>query len=163
MYVFGFCSIFLAFWFHYLGRCCWQSALLFQDVTKVWRESNKHSKKLFSVYAFYLEYYSTLMRQEPVAVAERSEAWTVFDRSEAAISGSNSSFGMDVYCVSAFFCVYVALCLGRGLAASHTACDWSRNWVVSPLFLYGRKGASGKKKMRRKTCHVKRRFWFGKL
>jgi hypothetical protein len=31
-----------------------------------------------------------------VAVAERSEAWTVFDRSEALIAGSNPHYGMDV-------------------------------------------------------------------
>jgi hypothetical protein len=30
------------------------------------------------------------------AVAERSEAWTVFDRSEAVTAGSNSALGMDV-------------------------------------------------------------------
>jgi hypothetical protein len=33
---------------------------------------------------------------QPVAVAERSGAWTVFDRSEAVIAGSNSALGMDV-------------------------------------------------------------------
>jgi hypothetical protein len=33
---------------------------------------------------------------EPVAVAERPEAWTVFDRSEAVIAGSNLALGMDV-------------------------------------------------------------------
>jgi hypothetical protein len=31
-----------------------------------------------------------------VAVAERSEEWTVFDRSEAVIAGSNPALGMDV-------------------------------------------------------------------
>jgi hypothetical protein len=33
---------------------------------------------------------------QPVAVAERSEAWTVFDHSEAVIEGSNPALGMDV-------------------------------------------------------------------
>jgi hypothetical protein len=33
---------------------------------------------------------------EPVTVAERSEAWRVFDRSEAVIAGSNTALGMDV-------------------------------------------------------------------
>jgi hypothetical protein len=32
----------------------------------------------------------------PVAVAERSEAWTVFDHSESVIAGSNPALGMDV-------------------------------------------------------------------
>jgi hypothetical protein len=32
----------------------------------------------------------------PVAVAERFEAWTVFDRSEAVIAGLNPALGMDV-------------------------------------------------------------------
>jgi hypothetical protein len=32
----------------------------------------------------------------PVAVAERFEAWTVFDRSEAVIAGSDPALGMDV-------------------------------------------------------------------
>jgi hypothetical protein len=53
---------------------------------------------------------------QPVTVAERSKAWTVFARSEAGIVGSNPTQDMDVWCVCAFFCVYVVLCLGRGLA-----------------------------------------------
>jgi hypothetical protein len=32
----------------------------------------------------------------PVAVAERSEAWAVFGRSEAVIAGSDPALGMDV-------------------------------------------------------------------
>jgi hypothetical protein len=55
---------------------------------------------------------------EPVTVAERSEACTVFARSEAGIVGSNPNQGMDIWCVCAFFCVCVVLCLGRGLATS---------------------------------------------
>jgi hypothetical protein len=42
---------------------------------------------------------------EPVTVAERSKACTVFDRSEAGIVGSNLTQGVDVWC--AFFCVCV--------------------------------------------------------
>jgi hypothetical protein len=44
-----------------------------------------------------------------IAVAARSEAWTVFARSNAGIMGSNPTQGMDV-CVR-FFCV----CIGSGL------------------------------------------------
>jgi hypothetical protein len=50
----------------------------------------------------------------PVTVAERSKACTVFASSEAVIVGSNSAQGMDVWCVYAFFCVCVVLCLGSG-------------------------------------------------
>jgi hypothetical protein len=32
----------------------------------------------------------------PVAVVEQSQAWTVFDRSETAIAGSNPALSMDV-------------------------------------------------------------------
>jgi hypothetical protein len=50
----------------------------------------------------------------PVTVAARSKAWTVFARSNAAIVGSNPTWGMDV-CVR-LFCVCVVLCVGCGLA-----------------------------------------------
>jgi hypothetical protein len=33
---------------------------------------------------------------EPVAVAEQSEAWTVFDRLEGVIEGPNPALRMDV-------------------------------------------------------------------
>jgi hypothetical protein len=36
------------------------------------------------------------MTQASVAVAERSEAWTVFDRSETVIAGSDPALVMDV-------------------------------------------------------------------
>jgi hypothetical protein len=58
-----------------------------------------------------------ILRNGPVTVAERSEACTVFARSEAGIVDSNPTQGMDV-CVCAFFLVCVVLCLGRGLATS---------------------------------------------
>jgi hypothetical protein len=54
---------------------------------------------------------SVLYAEEPVTVAERSKACTVFARSEAGIVGSNPTQGMDVRCVCAFFCVCVVLCL----------------------------------------------------
>jgi hypothetical protein len=38
----------------------------------------------------------------PVTVAERSEACTVFTRSEAGIVSSNPTQGVDVWCVHAF-------------------------------------------------------------
>jgi hypothetical protein len=42
----------------------------------------------------------------------------VFARSEAGIVGSNPTQGLNVWCVCAFFCVFVVLCLGRVLATS---------------------------------------------
>jgi hypothetical protein len=53
----------------------------------------------------------------PVTVAEWSKARTAFARSDAGIVGSNSTQGMDVWCMC-LFCVCVVLCLGRGLATS---------------------------------------------
>jgi hypothetical protein len=46
---------------------------------------------------------------EPITVAERSEAWTVFARSNAGIVGSNPTQGMDVY-VSVYY-VFVLSCV----------------------------------------------------
>jgi hypothetical protein len=43
--------------------------------------------------------FHTLRESEPVTVAERSEACTVFARSEAGIVGSNPKNGMDAWCV----------------------------------------------------------------
>jgi hypothetical protein len=67
-------------------------------------------------------FFALYMKRRPVRVAERSEACTVFARSEAAIMGSNPTQGMDLWCVCvcvcAFVCVYVVLCLGRGIATS---------------------------------------------
>jgi hypothetical protein len=54
----------------------------------------------------------------PVTVAERSKTCNVFARSEAEIVGSNHTQDMDVWCVCAFFCVCVVLCLSRELATS---------------------------------------------
>jgi hypothetical protein len=55
--------------------------------------------------------------ERPVTVAERSKIWTVFDRSEAGIVGSNPIQQMDVWFMC-LFCVCVVLYLGRGLATS---------------------------------------------
>jgi hypothetical protein len=52
--------------------------------------------------------------------AERSESCTVFARSEAVIVGSILTQGMNVWCVYAFLCVCVVLCLGSGLATGQS-------------------------------------------
>jgi hypothetical protein len=57
------------------------------------------------------------VRHDSVTAAERSEACTVFARSEAGIVASNPTQGMDVWYVC-LLCVCVVLCLGRGLATS---------------------------------------------
>jgi hypothetical protein len=51
---------------------------------------------------------------QPITVAARSKAWTVFARSNTGIVGSNRTRGMDI-CVR-LFCVHVVLCVGSGLA-----------------------------------------------
>jgi hypothetical protein len=68
-----------------------------------------------------MKYYSG----RPIAVAARSKAWTVFAHSNTEIVGSNRTQDMDV-CVR-LFCVYVVLCVGRGLAAG-----WSPVQAVLP-------------------------------
>jgi hypothetical protein len=55
-----------------------------------------------------------LVNIEPITVAAQSKTWTVFDRSNAGIVGSNTTQGMDV-CVR-LLCVCVVLCVGSGLA-----------------------------------------------
>jgi hypothetical protein len=75
--------------------------------------------------------YLRLILLGPVTVAERSEECAVFARSEAEIAGSNPTQGMDVWCVCAFFCICVVLCLVRGLATS-----WSPVQGVLPSVNY---------------------------
>jgi hypothetical protein len=58
--------------------------------------------------------FSMGMTGQPITVAARSKAWTVFARSNAGNVGSNPTQGMDV-CVR-LFCVCVVLCVGSGLA-----------------------------------------------
>jgi hypothetical protein len=47
-----------------------------------------------------------------ITVAARSEAWTVFARSDAGIVRSNPTQGMNI-CVN-LFCLYVGLYVGSG-------------------------------------------------
>jgi hypothetical protein len=68
---------------------------------------------------------------------------------------------MDVWCVCAFSCVCVVLCLGRGLATSWSPVQGvlpsvrSRNWEIRPML---RSGSRGRKKktlsMREARCDV---------
>jgi hypothetical protein len=74
---------------------------------------------------------------EPVTVAERSKAWTVFAFSVAEIVGSNSIYGMDVLYVYAFVlcscCAVLRLWPWDGLMTrtrSPSVCaKWLRNWI----------------------------------
>jgi hypothetical protein len=66
------------------------------------------------------------MFSAPITVATRSEAWTVFARSNTGIVGSNPTQGVDV-CIVRLFCVCVVLCVGRGLATG-----WSTVQGVLP-------------------------------
>jgi hypothetical protein len=47
----------------------------------------------------------------PVTVAARSKAWTVYERSDAEIMGSNPTQGMDVWCVIYVYSVFVLSCV----------------------------------------------------
>jgi hypothetical protein len=53
---------------------------------------------------------SLLINAQPVTVAERSKACTVFARSEVGIVGLNPIQGMDVWCLCV--CVCVCVCVG---------------------------------------------------
>jgi hypothetical protein len=70
-----------------------------------------------------------LSMREPITVAARSKAWTVFSHSNTGIVGSNSTQGTDV-CLR-LFCVCVVLCVGSGLATG-----WSHIQGVLPT-VYG--------------------------
>jgi hypothetical protein len=59
--------------------------------------------------------FNSIIIFQPVTVAERSKACSVFARSEAVTVVSNPTQGMDVWDMYAFFCVCVILCLGSGL------------------------------------------------
>jgi hypothetical protein len=61
----------------------------------------------------------------PITVAARSKEWTVFVRLNAGPVDSNSIQGMNVYV--RLFCIYVVLCVGRGLTT-----DWSPVQGVLP-------------------------------
>jgi hypothetical protein len=54
-------------------------------------------------------FFNFLIYTQPITVAARSKAWTVFARSYPGIVGSNPSRGIDVS-------VYSVLVLGSGLA-----------------------------------------------
>jgi hypothetical protein len=71
----------------------------------------------------------SLLFTRPVIVAARSKAWTVYPPSDAGIVGSNSTQGMDVWCVYAFI-----LCLGSGLA---TGCSLVQGVLPSVKNDYG--------------------------
>jgi hypothetical protein len=50
----------------------------------------------------HIKIFGSWYRVGPVAVAERSKAWTVFARSGAGVVGLNPTQGMDVSCVYVF-------------------------------------------------------------
>jgi hypothetical protein len=53
------------------------------------------------------------MQRQPITVAARSKAWTIFARSNTGIVGSNPTQGMDVCLV---YSVFMLSCVGSGLA-----------------------------------------------
>jgi hypothetical protein len=48
--------------------------------------------------------------KQPITVAARSKAWTVFARPNAGIMGSNPTQGMDV-CIVCFYSVFFLFCV----------------------------------------------------
>jgi hypothetical protein len=54
----------------------------------------------------------SVYRIQPITVAEWSKAWSVLARLDAAIVGSNPTWGIDVYSM------FVLSCVGRGLVMS---------------------------------------------
>jgi hypothetical protein len=91
----------------------------------MWKQANDYTlcgwgctymNTLFIYYAHLLVFYcgnSTSITM-PIRVAARSEAWTVFARSNTAVLGSIPTRGMDV-CVR-LVCVCAVPCVGSGLA-----------------------------------------------
>jgi hypothetical protein len=75
----------------------------------------------------------SLMGLQPITLAARSKAWTVFARTNTGIVGSNPTLCMDV-CLR-LFCDYVVLCIVAALRRadppsklSYRLCKRSRNW-----------------------------------
>jgi hypothetical protein len=82
----------------------------------------------------------------PTTLAARSNAWTVFSRSNTGIVGSNHTWSMDVYV--RLFSVCVVMCVGSGFATGWSpvqgllpAVYGLRNWKSGyrPQGLYNRK------------------------
>jgi hypothetical protein len=72
-----------------------------------------------------------LTKKMPITVAERSEAWTVFSRSNSGIVVSNPTQGMSRYL--RLFCVCVVLCVGIGLAMGWSLDQGVRYWLCKKL------------------------------
>jgi hypothetical protein len=92
-------------------RFCLRNRLL----VALWRSKLTGSSFTAKVDYYYYYYITiTTLTPSPITVAARSNAWTVFDRSNAGVVGSNPTQGMDVRV--RLFCVCVVLCVDCGLA-----------------------------------------------
>jgi hypothetical protein len=92
---------------------------------------------------------------QPITVAARSKAWTVFSHSNTGIVGSNSTWAMNV-CVP-LFCVCVVLCVGIGLATGSSPVQGVlptvyrlRNWKSG----HGPKGCTAIDRERRLSSYI---------
>jgi hypothetical protein len=90
-----------------VGNRCLKWRSYKYSTSEAWRKASDSNRICRSQYS-----------RTPVTLAEWAKAWTVFARWEAGIVGLNPTQGMDVWCLCAFFCACVVLCLGRGLATS---------------------------------------------
>jgi hypothetical protein len=122
-------------WLSWLLQNLWRLRISFRYCRKYfsYEENTKQRKglafeamhamarlQLFSVFSLQEEHLRPLIFRSdesfwrPITLAARSKAWTVFNRSNAGVVGSNPTQAMDVYV--RLFCVCLVLCVGSGLA-----------------------------------------------
>jgi hypothetical protein len=74
-----------------------------KQAASAWKQSGEERATVTSA-TFYKAY------EKLIPVAARSEAWTVFPRSNPGIVGSNHTQGMDV-CIVCIYSVFVLFCV----------------------------------------------------
>jgi hypothetical protein len=96
--------------------------------------SNTFGSAVWQMAEIYLEmfcsFYKILRLILPVTVGSWSKAWTISNRLDAGIVGSNPTRGMNVYVCVYVYSMFLLSCVGRGLAMS-----WSLIQGVLPTVL----------------------------
>jgi hypothetical protein len=87
------------------------------------------------------QHFAFLASTVPITIGTPSKSWTVFDRSNPGVVGSNSTRGMDV-CVR-LFCVCVVLCILGGLPLVWSPVQGVLRTVESEKWLRPNKGLVG--------------------
>jgi hypothetical protein len=67
---------------------------------RIYSYDSRNEKKI--IFLNSINKFALIMETQPVTVAERSKASTVFARSDAGVAGSNPTQDMDVCCVYVF-------------------------------------------------------------